>query len=167
MFWSFAVKYWIVAKKLELFRSEIRIESKKNLFSCILFGGAAVIVVSSMIALIPEILLFYKIISDPLIAMLPTVLVCVLTLLLSVGFLIDGFIRMVKVLSEGECINRKLIAVISFAYFAEAFQFLVFIFQRHKTVDSITRSSYVVDIFFTIANATLATVLYQLGVDQE
>ena len=100
------MKYWIVAKKLELFRSEIRIASKNKLFSCILFGGAAVIVVSSMIALIPEILLFYKIISDPLIATLPTVIVCVLTLFLSVGLLIDGFIRMVKVLNEGECINR-------------------------------------------------------------
>ena len=74
---------------------------------------------------------------------------------------------MVKVLKEGECINRKLIAVISFAYFVEALQFVIFILLKDKTIQSITRSSYFVDTFFTIANATLATVLYQLGIDQE
>jgi len=47
------VKYWIVAKKLELFRAEKKFESRAKVFSFILFGGGLLIVIASLLAMIP------------------------------------------------------------------------------------------------------------------
>ncbi len=58
VYWAFAAKYWIVAKKLELFRAEIKFESKYKLFSYLLFGGAILIVIMYLLASIPEFLIF-------------------------------------------------------------------------------------------------------------
>jgi len=60
VYWAFAVKYWIVAKKIELFRAEIKFESKAKLFTYVLIGGMALIVFLSLIAAIPEFILFSK-----------------------------------------------------------------------------------------------------------
>ena len=64
VYWAFAVKYWIVARKLELFRAEVKFESKAKLFTYILFGGAALIVFLSLMASIPEFILFSKGVED-------------------------------------------------------------------------------------------------------
>jgi hypothetical protein len=58
VFWAFAVKYWVVAKKLELFRAEIKFETKTKLFSFSLIGGSALIVILSLLAAIPEFMIF-------------------------------------------------------------------------------------------------------------
>ncbi len=57
---EFSVKYWIVARKLELFRAVVMFESKAKLFTYIMFGGAALIVILSLIATIPVFILFSK-----------------------------------------------------------------------------------------------------------
>lgn len=163
VFWLFAVKYWIVAKKLELFRQEIRFESKIKYFSRILFGGAAAIVIFSLAALIPEFILFTQIGIN---AAIPTIAVCVVTLFISIIFLIDGFRRMNKVLTEGECINRKLVILISLTYLLIAVYYVVVIANTSLTLNQFINQGYYLVVVYVTATTTLATVVYKLGVDQ-
>ena len=54
VFWLFAVKYWIVAKKVELIRGELKLNEKTNLFRVLIFGGSAIVVILNSVAVIPE-----------------------------------------------------------------------------------------------------------------
>ena len=128
-------------------------------------GGAGLIVSLTVITTIYE---FVQLDNDPFInkmLVLPTVLVCVITLITAVIFLLDGFRRMVKVLNQDECINRRFIIVISFAYLVEALQFVALLSLKKPSFHTVISWSYVIDILFAIGNSTLATVVFRLGVD--
>ena len=52
--WLFAMKYWVVAKKVEIFQAEIRLETQPQTFDLVLKGGVVVITLLTTISVIPE-----------------------------------------------------------------------------------------------------------------
>jgi hypothetical protein len=52
--WLFAMKYWVVAKKVEIFQAEIRIETQPQTFNRVLIGGAVFFPFMTTISVIPE-----------------------------------------------------------------------------------------------------------------
>jgi hypothetical protein len=91
-------------------------------------------------------------------------LVAVAFLFISVGILLDGLRRIHKVLNEGETISKFYILWIALAYLTEVVLF-VFSFSKKIGLSEWIKYSYVVDIAFVFANATLVTVFYRLSVD--
>ncbi|MFM7856555.1 MAG: hypothetical protein ACKO96_32690 [Flammeovirgaceae bacterium] len=82
-------------------------------------------------------------------------------ILCSISFLMDAFRRINKVLTEGEVLSKYAIVAISLAYLAEVLYFIVYLISGKVNL----ASAYIVILTFVIANATLATLLYRLGVD--
>ena len=58
--WLFAMKYWVVAKKVEIFQAEIRIETQPQTFNRVLIGGAVFFTLLTTISVIPE----YLVLAD-------------------------------------------------------------------------------------------------------
>ena len=58
--WLFAMKYWVVAKKVEMFQAEIRFETQAQLFNLILVGGAIFFTLLTTISVVPE----YLVLND-------------------------------------------------------------------------------------------------------
>ena len=80
--------------------------------------------------------------------------------------MIDGLRRIVKVLNEGETISKVAIVAIALAYLTGIVSFLVLCFNNFSGSNLLFETSYVTVIAVVAGNATLATVLYRLGLDQ-
>ena len=51
--WAFAVKYWIVARKVQLLQTDQSISNHEKMFAWILKGGMSVIVLLEFLSMIP------------------------------------------------------------------------------------------------------------------
>jgi hypothetical protein len=58
--WLFAMKYWVVAKKVEMFQAEINFESKTLTFNRMLFGGAVFFTIEMTGSAVPEFYVLFK-----------------------------------------------------------------------------------------------------------
>ena len=58
--WLFAMKYWVVAKKVEFFQAEIRFETQAQTFNLVLKSGIVFFTLLTTISVIPE----YVVLAD-------------------------------------------------------------------------------------------------------
>jgi hypothetical protein len=95
--WLFAMKYWVVAKKVEMFQAEIRFETQAQLFNLILVGGAIFFTLLTTISVVPE----YLVLNDTPDTVSRAVWISTVYLIagemfflfVSICFLGDGFFR--------------------------------------------------------------------------
>ena len=172
--------------KIEMFQAEEKFETKSQLFSMILFGGALIFSLLTMISLLPESLTlanttlqtivstkggqFYSILFSWWYIIASECLV----LVFAICFITDGFRRIKKSLKQGECVSNSAITVLLLVYFgflAQCIGILVFCLQ--PAAPFLLTHPLTVPIFYIIFDAiyaagisTLATILFRLGADQ-
>ena len=119
--WLFAMKYWVVAKKVDMFQAEVRMDSQTQTFNLVLKGGAVILTLLTTISALPQ----YFVLADPSLQSARDVWLSTVSLLAveiiiifcAVCFLIDGFYRIHKSIREGEVISKKAIVSVMTVYF--------------------------------------------------
>ena len=101
--WWFAVKYWVVSKKVQMFQDEINFETQQRTYSLILFGGSAFFTLITTLATIPEFAVTKKQKDDLSQIKQSWTYVLgseILVLVCSIIFLMDGFYRMKRAIQK-------------------------------------------------------------------
>ena len=176
--WLFAMKYWVVAKKVEIFQAEIRLETQPQTFNLVLKGGVVFFTLLTTISVIPE----YFVLADADFTRTRAIWLSTVSLLageiivifISICFLVDGFIRIRKSIQEGEVICKKGIVSALIAYFLQIVQSIFYLVafsapgndfnNSHPLFNPISDALF--KLFFCVATTILASILYRLGEQQ-
>ena len=116
--WVFAVKYWIVSRKVQLYQADLGIENYQRKFAFILYGGLIIIF---LLLLTSTTINYYKL-ANPELQFSPWVfwsyyaVISSMIFLVPALFLLDGFRRTRNALREGESISNKFIKLTIGAY---------------------------------------------------
>jgi hypothetical protein len=176
--WLFAMKYWVVSKKVEIFQAEIRLETQPQTFDLVLKGGVVFFTLLTTISVIPE----YFVLADADFSRARAVWLSTVSLLageiivifISLCFLVDGFIRVRKSIQEGEVICKKGIVSVLTVYFLQMVQCIGFLVAYSAPGQDFNESHPLFSpifiilfrFFFCVATTILASILYKLGEQQ-
>jgi hypothetical protein len=148
----------------------------------ILFGGALIFSLLTLISLLPESLTLANTTLQTIVStkggqfysILFSIASECLVLVFAICFITDGFRRIKKSLKQGECVSNSAITVLLLVYFGFLAQCIgILVFCLAPAAPYLLTHPLTVPIFYIIFDAiyaagisTLATILFRLGADQ-
>ncbi len=115
MHWVFAMKYWSVAKKLQLLETNQDPDKFNLVFQWIFWVGFVLNVISGILYGVPYYATWYNWLVN----------LMQLCIFVSCGFMIDAFRLLSKLKSRGQSISKKQAAMISIAFGAFGASFFI------------------------------------------